>query len=317
VIGELGRGRRLATLAALLSFTGCAVLQAPVARTVDGVTTEGRFIEPDAYALYAMGALREARGHFREALELYERARDLDGAGAELSTRIGAVACQLRQNSLSNRAFARAARADAEYGPLWYELGRCRLLHGDLPGAERALLEAIRLDPERHEASLLAAEVAELRGDVSQAFRLRDALATRAPASPQVLRSLLKAATRAGDRARALRAEQALEKLEARVNERAVGNGAARALLALQQGDTEAAKHEASELLGADPSNGDALVIALAVADLTQDQAGFARLLESAEAPLSPASPELLSTLAALLARRVSTEAAQLVSPKP
>jgi len=44
-----------------------------VVRSVDGVTNEGRFIEPDAYALYAVAALREARGQWNEALSLYQR----------------------------------------------------------------------------------------------------------------------------------------------------------------------------------------------------------------------------------------------------
>ena len=47
--------RTLWLLTALLG--SCAAFESPVARTVDGVTTEGRFIEPDAYALYALGAL--------------------------------------------------------------------------------------------------------------------------------------------------------------------------------------------------------------------------------------------------------------------
>jgi hypothetical protein len=70
-------------------------------------------------------------------------------------------------------------------------------------------------------------------------------------------------------------------------------------------------------LLGADPSNGDALVIALCVADLQQDHTTFGELLEQAREPGTPASPQVLGILESLLARRVSAQAGQLVRPQP
>ncbi|HEY6081297.1 MAG TPA: tetratricopeptide repeat protein, partial [Polyangiaceae bacterium] len=187
------------------SLLACNVLSPPVSRTVDGVTTEGRFIEPDAYAIYAVAALREARGQWREALELYEHAFDIDDRGPEIRTRIGAVACKLREERRADRAFSAAQEADPEYGPLWYELALCHKARGKLADAERAALAAVRLDPERFEASLLAAELAALRGDVAAAWRLRDALATHAPRSLSVQRALLDAARRAGDQPRITR----------------------------------------------------------------------------------------------------------------
>ncbi|HYQ18374.1 MAG TPA: tetratricopeptide repeat protein, partial [Polyangiaceae bacterium] len=147
-------------LGLLLVSAACSVLEPPVARNVDGVVTEGRFIEPDAYALYAVASLREARGQWREALDLYQRAFDVDGRGPELRTRIGAVACKLRQDKLADRHFAAAARETPDYGPLWFELARCRQSRADYAGAQSAALEAVRLDPERFEASLLAADIA-------------------------------------------------------------------------------------------------------------------------------------------------------------
>lgn len=302
--GSLLRG------AAALCLSGCAAFESPVARTVNGVTTEGRFIEPDAYALYALGALREARGEWRAALGFYERAREIDDRGPEIATRIGAVACRLRDIQLSNQAFTRAERADASYGPLWFELARCRQLRGELEAAHAAALEAVRLDPERDEASLLAADIAEARGDAAAAFRLRDALATRAPDSVVVHRNLLESARRARDDARVQRASEALQRLAARTQTRPTRQGVAQALRALELGDLETAKSEASVLLQADPSNGDALVVALAVADLMQDQHAFDQLLDGAARPGRAASEEVLTTLAALLSRRVGAEAA-------
>jgi Tfp pilus assembly protein PilF len=296
---------------------GCAALSPPVSRSVDGVTTEGRFIEPDAYAMYAVGALREARGQWREALELYERALDLDHHGPEIRTRIGAVACKLREHGRAEKSFEAARSADPEYGPLWYEVALCHKSRAQLVEAERAALEAVRLDPERYEASLLAADIAEQLGDTKTAWRLRDALATHAPRSLAVQRSLLDAARRAGDVARITRAEQALAAIAHPEPPARPGAGVTAALEALGRGDVAAAQRAAELALGADPSNGDALVVALFAADLQQDHDAFARLLQAADEPGKPASSEVLGMLESLLARKVSAQAAQLVRPQP
>lgn len=313
----LNRRVGVAFAAALSAALGCSVLEPPVARRVDGVTTEGRFIDPDAYALYAVAALREARGQSTEALALYQRAFDVDGRGPELRTRIGAVACKLRQNTLADRAFAAAARTAPDYGPLWFELAICRRARGDTSGAESAALEAVRLDPERADASLLAADLAEDRGHHALAWQLRDGLASHIPDSPAVQHGLLAAAERNHDLARSARARAELTRLEARRGAAQAPVGIERALNALAAGDVTTAKREAERLLGADPTNGDALVVALAVADLAQDHASFGALLAAAADSGTPASPQVLSTLGALLGRRVSAQAAQLVHPQP
>ena len=305
--------RALCRLLAAATLSGCGVLTPPVTRTVDGVTSEGRFIEPDAYALYAVAALREASGKWHEALELYQRALELDRQGPEIRTRIAAVACKLRSWSIADGAFASALAKDAEYGPAWFELALCRKARADLSGAQSAALRALELDPERYETSLLAAELAELRGDHAAAWRLRDGLATHAPQSLQVQRAVLHAAERAGQRARAERARQALAALTRDEAQRPAALGVARALEELGRGDVTAARREAELVLSADRSSGDALVIALTAADLAQDHAGFARLLQESAEPGKPASPAVLDALAELLARRVSAQAAQAV----
>jgi len=300
-------------LATAVSTLACGPLSPPVARTVGGVTTEGRFIEPGAYALYAVAALREARGQWREALDLYRRALDVDPDGPEIRTRIAAVACKLRQKALADRAFSAALSRDDEYAPAWFELAQCRKLRGELPGAESAALRALELDPGRHEASLLAAELAEQRGDRASAWRLRDALATHAPESLVVQRRILTAALRAGDKARAERAQLALAGGDQHRASLPAARGIGGALEALARGDVTTARREAELVLGADPSNGDALVIALSAADLEQDHAGFARLLALSSEPGRPASPAVLGALEALLSRRVSAQAGRLV----
>ncbi len=309
--------RAVCSALALALTTGCGSFEAPVLRSVDGVTTEGRFIEPEAYALYTLGALREAHGQAREALGFYQRALELDGQGPEIRTRIAACACKLQQRRLADAAFAAAFERDAEYGPAWFELGQCRRSRGDLAGAASAAARAVELDPERYEASLLAADLAELRGDAAGAWRLRDALATHAPESPLVQRAILSAASRSKQHARAARAQAALDRLGRGAATLPAPSGVARALEALRSGDVAAARREAEQVLSADAANGDALVIALSAADLAQDHAGFARLLSASEEPGRPASPAVLEALEALLARRVSAQAAQLVRPQP
>jgi Tfp pilus assembly protein PilF len=301
----------------LLGSSGCAVLEPRVVRSVDGVASEGRFIEADAYALYAVAALREARGQWSEALDLYQRALAIDARGPEIRTRIGAVACKLRRVALADRSFAAALRSDGSYGPLWFELAQCRKSRADIVGAQGAASEALRLDPERAEVSLLAAELAELRGDHAAAWRIRDALATHAPDSLTAQAAILAAAERAHDAARALRARQALSDLRRRGASVAAPRGVPAALAALERGEVTAARQVAELLLGADPSNGDALVLALCAADLEQDHAAFARLLEQARTPGTPASPQVLGILESLLARRVSAQAGQLLRPHP
>lgn len=291
---------------------GCSVLERPVVRSVDGVQTEGRFIEPEAYALYTVAALREARGQWADALATYQRALEIDDRGPELHTRIGAMACKLRQDAQANRAFGDAERAAADYGPLWFELALCRRARGALAEAQSAALRAVSLDPERYEASLLAASIAEQRGDEALAWRLRDALATHAPSSRQVWRAFHEAAERAKDTARIARSAERLRELE-RYTASTAPVGVTRALQALEAGDVSACAEQASRLLGADPTNGDALVLALLAADLQQDHDRFDALLVAANQPGSPARPELLRALGALLARRVSAQAGELM----
>jgi hypothetical protein len=132
-----------------------------------------------------------------------------------------------------------------------------------------------------------------------------------------VHRALLEAARRAGDVPRTIRAEQALAALAHPGADAPAPNGVASALRALNRGDIATAQRQAELTLLADPANGDALVVALFAADLQQDHAAFARLLQAANEPGKPASSEVLGMLEALLARRVSAQAGQLVRPQP
>lgn len=310
-VGSRGRSWVLG-LCLTANLAGCSALEPPVARSVSGVVTEGRFIEPDAYALYAAGAVREARSQWPQALALYERALEVDDRGPEIRTRIAAVACRLKQYKLADQAFSAANRSGADYAPLWFELARCRKTRGDLGTALSAALEAVRLDPERHEASLLAADLADARGDHELGWRLRDGLATFASGSRVVQRALLQLARERGDQARAKRAQTALAALSVDEPE-TITHRSVQALEALGRGELAVARQQAEQQLAADPSDADALVVALLAADLAQDETAFAQLLTRTSEgglALSPASEPLLS---ALISRRVGPEAAALL----
>lgn len=295
---------------------GCAVLESPVARSVDGVTTEGRFIDPEAYAFYAIAATHEARGRWQKAMDFYQRALEFDSRGPELSTRLGAVACRLGKKQQAERAFSRALEADAEYAPGWFELAVCLRAQGDIAGARRATSEALKFDPERYEVSLLAAELEDLRGDTAAARRLRDALASHAPRSHEVHRALLAVAIRQHDAPRRERAETALAQLVHGPAQLSLKSPVALALEALQRGDLASARGQTEQLLKADAGNGDALVVALTAADLAQDEAAFGLLLEQAELSHFPISAATQGLLSSLLARRIGRELGQ-ISPTP
>jgi tetratricopeptide (TPR) repeat protein len=306
----------LRALLPALALLGCGVLEPRVARQVDGVTREGRFIEPRAYALYAMAAVHEARAEWAQALELYRQALEADPRGPEIRTRIGAVACRVPGRGfakLSADALREALEEDAEYAPAWFELASCLRRQRRLEQALLAAREALRLDPERHRTSLLFADLLEERGDAAAAWRVRDALATHARHSIEVQRALADAARRGRMPARLLRAESALRELTlAPLATHA--SSLALALEALRQGKLGRARELAKLLLENDTSNGDALIVALVTADLAQDQAEFSRLLESAQHGGAPASPATLKLLAELVSRRVSASAAALLS---
>ena len=63
------------------------------------------------------------------------RAFDIDDRGPEIRTRIGAVACKLRDERHADQAFSAAQAADPDYGPLWYELALCHKSRGKLAEA--------------------------------------------------------------------------------------------------------------------------------------------------------------------------------------
>lgn len=313
-----------------------------VTRFVGGQTLPDRYISPEAYANYAQGAILEAKGQRTAALAAYTRALDEDPDSAELWTRVASLEC--RQHDADARtSFERARKLDADYAPLWREQARCALGRNATQTALEDIKRSFVLDPDDLESNLLYAQICEARHEFSKEGVWLDALVTRNPRSVPAWKALLAFAQRHGDRARLVRAAEALSRevpellpelkrldpvlaLTARIDRalQAGRLGAARrlalkahlapgelALRAAALGRTDLARREAARVLRADPSNHNAWVAELVAADLAGDAAAFARALDAPGAGLGGLSPLGVQLWEQLLIRRVGKRAAE------
>jgi tetratricopeptide (TPR) repeat protein len=330
----------LIALAALLS--GCFGGPPSVTRYVGGQTLPDRYISPEAYASYAQGALLEANGQPQSALGAYERALGDDPDSTELWTRVASLQCRLHASS-ADASFARARDLDPDYAPLWREQARCALDRHHPRLAARDAERSLVLDPDDLESSLLYARICEATRQISEEGRWLDALVTRRPRSVAAWKALLAFAEHHGDAARVRRAAEALRvaapellpqlervdpelALPARID-RALRAGRLKearslalsahlapgelALRAAEIGRADLARREATRVLEADPSNGNAWVAELIAADLSGDAGAFARALDAPSARLDGLSPLGATLWAELLRRRVGEHAAE------
>src|SRR5262245_24928399 len=154
---------RAALLVAVAALCGCT--ETTVVRVIDGREIAGRFVSPQAYAMYARGAQAEAAGDLESARLEYTAAAREDSESAEIWTRIGAVSCALGRADDAQSAFVRAAQRSPDYEPLFRERAACALSRGTLPPADaRAALDdasrALALDPNSEATALLYARAA-------------------------------------------------------------------------------------------------------------------------------------------------------------
>ncbi|HVZ32007.1 MAG TPA: hypothetical protein VG963_06260, partial [Polyangiaceae bacterium] len=107
---------------ALLALTACSSGHG-TERVFDGHTVSGRYIQPEAYAAYTEGVVREEHGDLAGAEQAYRQALLHDGQSPEILTRLGVLAC--RQSV--PRALRLFDRADARepYAPAWTARARC------------------------------------------------------------------------------------------------------------------------------------------------------------------------------------------------
>ncbi|EYF02788.1 tetratricopeptide repeat protein [Chondromyces apiculatus] len=335
-------GRCLAAALALGTAAGCA---APtVTRSVNGELIEGRFVSTRAYALYAIGAVAEAEGNLRLALEAFSEAAGDDGESAEIWTRIGAVRCKLGGDA--EGAFEKALGRDGDYEPLFRAQARCALHRGQEEKALGFAERAVALDPEQEAAWLLLAELLEKRGRVVEAQRVLRGWLRERPGSVEGWMQLAGLSRRAGDEAGALAAARRAVALSPRYAggfaqempgftplrqvDEALGRGdleAARrfarkarvsaaelSVRAAALGRVAEARTQAALVVGADPASSSARIALAVAADLAGDAAGLREALggmpEAGEAVTPPSALARL-LFAELLARRVDEDAAR------
>ncbi len=310
--------RLVATLAALL-LGGCFGSAGVVRRDVDGRDVTGRWISPEAYALYLEGALAEREGQRQHALSLYQRVLERDPDAAEAWARLGALTCEQRP-SAAERYFQRAAELAPRVAEVAAARARCALDQKQAATAIAAARRALALEPLNEDHTLTLVAALDLGGEELQATRLLDAWLLWGHASRRAGQRSLERARRSGDAARAARAARLLGRWglgEPSLIEAALLRGAldeARQLaltqgtspselaaLAWELGLQELARTQAALVLAADPSDADAWIVTALCAE-GPERAALPPLQGSASKP----SERLLGALlerAALRAR--------------
>jgi hypothetical protein len=127
--------RRAAGIAALAVLVGCGAGGGKVTRVIDGRLVEGRFVAPEAYALFLRGAIAEGSDALPEAIASYEAVARVDDEDPEVFARIARARCARDPRDPKARAaLERAFALDADYGPAFAAAAAC----GDTSAAERA-----------------------------------------------------------------------------------------------------------------------------------------------------------------------------------
>lgn len=294
------RSLRYALAAFALTSSACAP-STSVQRVSHGRTVEGPEVGADAYAAYAHGAYLEARGQPTAAIQAYREALDSGSAKPAIWTRLGALYCREPTRD-AEAAFDNAIGLDEGYAPAWSGRAECRYSRRELDAALTDALRAVRLDADDTAANLLVARIYRAQNRLADAKAWLFALVLKSPEvrahwvaldafvaashdealagytraqlarrsagaqlttdaegrgrqAPPTLSNELRQALNEDDlpRARAIATEEG-------VNARTLG------LLAASNGYAALADRQATLVLEADPSDPDALIVALAVA---------------------------------------------------
>jgi tetratricopeptide (TPR) repeat protein len=294
------RSLRWALAAFALASSACAP-STSVQRVIHGRTVEGPEVSEDAYAAYARGAYFEARGQSAAAIQAYREALDSGSANPAAWTRLGALYCREHARD-AEAAFESAIGLDAGYAPAWSARAECRYSRRELEAALADALRAVRLDAEDTAANLLVARVYQAQNRLADAKAWLFALVLQSPEVRAHWVALGAFAAASHDEALAgySRAELVRRGAGAEVMTNAEGRGKpapaalsselrnalddddlprARAIatdegidartlgvLAASNGYPALADRQATLVLEADPSDPDALIVALAVA---------------------------------------------------
>jgi len=289
------------------------VNSATTERIFDGQVVVGAYIEPEAYAAYAEGSYFEAQAKWQQAEQAYERALEYDEDSPSIWTRLGVLRCR-ETLSAALDAFDHAARA-RDYAPAWIERALCLERHGDAGQALAAAERAVHLDPLSSETNLLVADLyarqarpelarawlfawtlfspeveSHWRDVEERAIRLGDTALANLARSGRARRDTVGDTEPPPPRAPEARAAADTAKLDAalgsgnldvaRLSASELGLGPVElATAALSRGEPALAASQAELVVRADPSRGDALVVALFAAASLGDEARLRRLL--------------------------------------
>jgi hypothetical protein len=325
---------------AVSSAAACLCCRAgpDVTRLVNGRPIEGHFIEPSAYSAYLQGALLEQNGGRAEAQKAYARAVTEDPNAAEAWARLGAIQC-LHSPRQADAALARAARLGRNIEQVFIARSECELERGKAGSAVQSAEKAAELAPDDVEASLAVARALERAGRIEDARRWVHALALRSESSLSGLRATIDLAARTGTtphgRLAGERIELLIASLGGRTSEedartaldnalaasdlsqaraaalRAHLSGSDLATRAYELGRFEIALEVASRVLGAEPGNTDARIVAIASAITLNDDRALERALIALPAERTPVGEGAAHVMEALLRRRLGEDAAR------
>lgn len=141
--------RAALALVAALAASGCGSSRG-ITRVVGDVTTDGRSIEPDAYAAYLRGVLAEEDGRVDDALAAYDAAVRADEADLDIRVRRARLLCA-RSPRDAEAEIARALSEDPRYAPAHAARASClaRAGAGASAAAGASADRARALDPWR------------------------------------------------------------------------------------------------------------------------------------------------------------------------
>lgn len=297
--------------AACWSLAGCAEYS-HTTRIIEGRVVHGRPISAEAYAAYLAGAMLEAEGRPREAVQRYQEARDADPESVEIQTALGRATCQFAPRDAEDE-FLAAIELDEHYEPAHRERARCALRRESLAAAlihaERALLAApfewaateVMVD------ALLAAD----RADDAQRYLWGFLAATPDHGlARERLRRLGATVPHAADPLELALREGDDEKAVAIAKERRLGE-VELARIALFAARPDFALTRSQLVLFADPSNSDARIVSLLAAFVLGDGRAYRASLRDLWREHSVPSRESAEVLMTLLRVRVGNAAAE------
>ncbi len=311
-------------------------------RVVDGKPIDERPISSSAYAAYAYAAQLEGNGKLELALTAYREALGFDSESVEIQTRIASLTCQLAPDD-ANPEFEDAQELDGNYEALWREWALCELRRGNLTRALRMAKRGVEAAPDGLEASMTVVRVYEARKEPELALRQLVAYTVRFRDSREAWSELYHLARRQRDDAWLREAAQQVDRLTRKdapipalgdTPEQIVGrillaegltparNAAVEfrlgatdlGWLAVALGRPKEALAQAELVLGADPDNLEAIVLALTASHQADRSAAFReQLAKTPVGDVNDLSPRAREALVHLLEARVSEESARLV----